>query len=234
MSLRILLFTCIAALLPHTAFAQPRATAFDIGAQVGISDWSLKGEDFVGEDFEDNYTGATFGGVMRYTVWPGESGLFVGLHTAFMSQQGEYKSIFDEGVLFGTPVELEESVSWSSDFLVRAGYGSDQVGVYVGGGLSTARGKVKFDAEGVGEAEDSHWHLGWKAMTGLDYSVSENWVFNVQVEYASYRNREYNFDEGRLDNGETVDIADSLGLSTLSTKGKADALTARVGLLYRF
>lgn len=222
MNLRILLFICIAALLPLNASAQPRATAFDIGVQGGISDWSLKAS-----DLEDNYTGSSVGGVVRYTVWPGQSGVFVGLHAAFMSQQGEYK--YEEEFL-GSLFKLEEKIRWSTDFLMRAGYGSDRVAVYTGGGLSAARGRIRVEEESVGTAEDGHWHMGWKAMTGLDYSLSDNAVFNVQVEYAKYRSRLYNLDMAQLDSGETVDITDF----GLSDNAKADALTARVGLLYRF
>lgn len=161
--------------------AAQAAGTFEVGPQIGYSDYEESGE---------KISGTAVGLVARYSAPINSSGLFWGLHMGVMKEQAD---ITRSGS--GLPVR-EVFTEWSIDAMPRIGYSFGDVSVSLAAGLSYIKVGVDVFIDGnkgnpLAGRGDSNWHQGRKIAMGIDYRLSEDFSLFGQIDYADYNDEAY-------------------------------------------
>ena len=204
------------------------ADEFRVGAQAGISNWSMDIEVPLLSVSASADPGAnpSAGLVAQYVTKTDDEvddGFYVGVEVGFTSESG---SGSEELTLLGAQVEVDTEMSWVADLLWLAGFELGDVSAFGGQlgdvsvfglvGASYAGGEVgvtvpSLDVSGSDDAK----HFGWKFGAGAEFDVSESVALQVRATYTLYEESTYR-DQGI-----------SLGV-------EPGAFGVRASLLYRF
>jgi len=157
---------------------------------INTANTTFFGDVLPGDGFRVSDSGGIAGGQIGCNFQSGQwvfglegQGSWLGVKTSFLN------------TFFGTTDDnFEVKSNWLASVAGRVGFANNNWLFYAKGGFAASGWRVSVtDVVGpnVGSGSDKHTHTGFVVGTGIEYGLTQNWIFGVEYDYYSFSKESY-------------------------------------------
>lgn len=185
---------------PPLPYAVYNWAGFYVGGHIGGSwtsqnwtntaDTTLFGDLSPGQGFRQRSAGVFGGGQIGYN-WQASNYVF-GLEGTISGMDNHATA---PNTVFGA---RDDVFSWRTNWMAtvtgRAGVAVNNNLFYAKGGYAGASSHMAVsDTVGpvFGSGSDTQWHNGWTVGAGWEYGITQNWIFGLEYDYATFETKGY-------------------------------------------